>query len=145
MPNTGTITKKQRAVIEDLFTGRFSEEDVLERHGVRRRVYYKWHTMANFAAEYKRRLKLAKRESEMIITSFAPVAAGKLIQLTQSKNAETARKACLDVINFRRKARKNNGGKKVSEAEKLPELSPELASRLLAALAKDGKQKPIQK
>jgi hypothetical protein len=62
------------------------------------------------------------------------VAAAKLVQLTESENQETSRKACLDVINYlRQKAEPVPDDQ--PEAEKLPDLPPELASRLLAVLA----------
>ncbi len=47
------------------------------------------------------------------------MAASKLVELTQSEKEETARKACLDVINhFRRKAKESSDGKEQPEAEK---------------------------
>jgi hypothetical protein len=70
------------------------------------------------------------------------VAAKKLVELTQSKKEEIARKASLDVINhFRRKPKSISRGKEQAK-EELPYLSPEKASRLLDALADDEKQKP---
>jgi hypothetical protein len=56
------------------------------------------------------------------------------VQLTESANQETARKACLDIINL---LRPNSEPKPAEQdpAEQLPDLPPELASRLLTALA----------
>ena len=76
-----------------------NEEEVLKKRRVRRRTYRRWHTMANFTAEYKRRLKQAKLEGERIMAKYSNVAASKLVELTQSKKEEIARKASLDVIN----------------------------------------------
>ena len=130
------LNKKQSGVLTDLFTGQLDEEEVLEKWKVMRATYSRWHKTANFAAEYKKRLKQANRKSELIIARFAPVAASKLVELTQSEKEETARKACLDVINHSRgKAKKSSDGKEPPEAEQRPKLSPEKASRLLAALA----------
>lgn len=134
MPNLKMITKKQLAVIEDLFAGEASEQQVLDKHKVGRRVYEKWQTDEFFLREFELRLQRERRQSEMIIARYATVAAAKLVQLTESQNPETARKACLDIINFLRP----NAGLKPPEqadAKQPPDLPPELASRLLAALA----------
>jgi hypothetical protein len=140
MPKVNYLTKKQLGVIEDLFAGELDEEQVLKKRRIRLSTYCRWHTMANFAGEYNRRLKQTNRKSELLIARFASIAASKLVELTQSEKEETARKACLDVINyFRQKARPDS--EEQPETEKLPDLPPELASRLLAALANDEKHK----
>jgi len=134
MPDVKQLTKKQLSVIDDLFAGELDEQQVFEKHRINKRVYDKWLTEDNFAGEFDRRVKSAHRQGELIIARFATVAAAKLVQLTESENQETSRKACLDVINYlRQKAEPNSDDQ--PEAEKLPDLPPELASRLLAALA----------
>ncbi len=136
MPNAKGITRKQLAVIEDLFAGELDEQQIFEKHRINKRVYDKWLAEENFAVEFDRRVKSAHRRGELIIARFANVAAAKLVQLTESENQETSRKACLDVINYlRQKAEPNPDPDGQPEAEKLPDLPPELASRLLAALA----------
>jgi hypothetical protein len=134
MSNTKGITRKQLAVIEDLFAGEFEEQQVFEKHKINKRVYDKWLTEENFAGEFDRRIKSAHRQGELIIARFANVAATKLVELTTSENQETSRKACLDVINYLRQ-KTEPVPEDQPEAEKLPDLSPELASRLLTALA----------
>ncbi|MGD0597691.1 MAG: hypothetical protein ABSA64_09270 [Sedimentisphaerales bacterium] len=134
MSNNNKITKKQRDVIDDLFAGELEEQQVFEKHRINKRLYDKWLTEENFAGEFDRRIKSAHRHGELIIARFANVAAAKLVQLTESENQETSRKACLDVINYlRQKAEPVPDDQ--PEAEKLPDLPPELASRLLAVLA----------
>jgi hypothetical protein len=138
MPKVKQLSQKQLEVIEDLFEEGLDEEAVLKKRRVRRRTYRRWHTMANFTAEYKRRLKQAKLECERIMAKYSNVAASKLVELTQSKKEEIARRASLDVIHyFRRKTKtkSRSASKTEPEAEKLPDLPPETASRLLAALA----------
>jgi hypothetical protein len=130
------LWSRQLGVLNDLFTGQIEEEEVLKKWRVARQTYVRWHTMANFTAEYKRRLKQAKLEGERILARYSSTAASKLVELTQSEKEEIARKASLDVIHyFRRKPKGRSAGKKEPEAEKLPDLPPEKASRLLAALA----------
>ncbi|MGD0572845.1 MAG: hypothetical protein ABSB11_07460 [Sedimentisphaerales bacterium] len=134
MSNAKGITRRQLAVIEDLFAGELDEQQIIEKHRINKRVYDKWLAEENFADEFDRRVKSAHQRGELIIARFANVAAVKLVQLTESENQETSRKACLDVINYlRQKAEPSPDGQ--PEAEKLPDLPPELASRLLAALA----------
>jgi hypothetical protein len=100
--NVKMITKKQRAVIEDLFAGEANEQQVLDRHKVSQKVYEKWQTDEFFLREFDLRLKRQRRLSEMIIARYATFAAAKLVQLTESANQETARKACLDIITLLR-------------------------------------------
>jgi hypothetical protein len=121
-------------VIEDLFAGQIDEQQVLAKHKVDRRLYDKWLADENFVGEFERRLKSAYRQSEMIIARYAAFAAAKLVQLTESENQETARKACLDIINYLRPNPEPRPDEQ-PEAEQTPDLPPELASRLLAALA----------
>ena len=136
MPDVKPLTKKQLAVIEDLFAGELDEQQIFEKHRINKRVYDKWLAEDNFADEFDRRVKSAHRRGELIIARFANVAAAKLVELTESENQETSRKACLDVINYlRQKAEPSPDPDGQPEAEKLPDLPPELASRLLAALA----------
>ncbi len=131
------LTARQRAVIEDLFAGELDEQKILEKHKISRRLYDKWLTDVNFTQEFDRRLKLASRQSQLIIARYAAIAAAKLVQLTESQNSETARKACLDVINY---LRPSAPGEPIDESPATsdePDLPPELASRLLAALAEN--------
>jgi hypothetical protein len=134
MSNTKGITRKQLAVIDDLFAGELEEQQVFEKHRINKRVYDKWLTEENFAGEFDRRIKSAHRQGELIIARFANVAAVKLVALTESANPETARKACLDVINYLRQNNQPSPAEQ-TENEQPPDLPPELASRLLAALA----------
>ncbi|MGB7581600.1 MAG: hypothetical protein WBL85_04020 [Sedimentisphaerales bacterium] len=139
MSNTKRITRKQLAVIEDLFAGELDEQQIFEKHRINKRIYDKWLADENFAGEFDRRVKSAHRRGELIIARFANVAAVKLVELTSSENQETSRKACLDVINYLRQKAEPSPDEQ-PEVEKLPDLPPELASRLLSALASTDKQ-----
>jgi hypothetical protein len=138
MPEVKYLTTTQRRVIDDLFAGQLSEDDVLKKWHVTRRTYCRWHEQEIFAAEFNRRLKLSHRQTELIFANWASSVAAKLVNLTDAEKEETARKACMDVINHPdRKAKNQSENKKPPEEEPLPELPPEVASRLLAALADD--------
>ncbi|MGA2171689.1 MAG: hypothetical protein ABSG82_01575 [Sedimentisphaerales bacterium] len=134
MPNDKRLTKRQRAVIDGLFAGQISEQQVLDNHNVDRRLYDKWLADETFAGEFDRRVVAARRQSELIIARYATFAAAKLVQLTESENQETARKTCLDIIGLLRPCSADSA-QRPADSESQNELPPELASRLLAALA----------
>jgi hypothetical protein len=134
------LSKKQLAVIEDLFSSNLDEGSVLEKHKVSRHVYNKWLLDKTFSAEVERRMKLAYRQSELIIAQYASVAAAKLVELTESEREETARRACLDIIGLPKlsikEAEKLKGA--VSESKKpVSKLPKKVARRLLAVLAEE--------
>jgi len=136
MLNEKGLTKKQRAVIDDLFAGELDEQQILKKHKVNRRLYDKWLADENFVGEFERRLQSAHWQSKLIIARYATLAAAKLVQLTESANHETARKACLDIINYLRTVQNQPDSTSPEDNSDAPaELPPELASRLLAALA----------
>jgi hypothetical protein len=138
MVDTRTQDKKQSAVIEDLFAGELGEQAVLDKHGVSRELYHQWLADERFIRLLEERIASAYRESELILASYAPVAASKLAELTDCEKEETARRACLDIISMARSAPAPVAGT-VSvtdpEAEHPTKLSEETASKLLAALA----------
>jgi hypothetical protein len=134
MPNAKRLTKRQTAVIDDLFAGVDNEERILKRHRVKRRLYDKWMSDENFVAEFERRIQSARRQGELILARFASVAVAKLVALMESENQETSRKACLDIINLLR-PNPESKPQEQAEPEQLQELAPELAGRLLEALA----------
>ncbi len=132
------LTKKQNSVLDDLFEGILSEVQVLKKHKISTPLYRKWHADDEmFADEFAFRVQAGKRQCELIIANYAPVAAAKLIALTEGQKEETTRKACIDVISLpleltRRKRKKTAG---TNDAAK--DISEELASKMLEILAGD--------
>ena len=132
------LSKKQLAVIDDLFSGELDERAVLEKHKISRNVYNGWLTDGLFSSEFDRRITSAHRQSAALIAKYAPLAAAKLVQLTESEKAETARRACLDIISLQALLDKRIAGKGESQkdqAQTLQQITELRASRLLAALA----------
>lgn len=133
------LNKKQLSVLDDLFQGGLSQQEILDKHRVSAAVFNKWFASRLFCAEFSARMSALNRHSELIIAKYASVAAAKLVQLTESEKAETARKACLDILSLPRagvdvpeiKDDKN------SESERPEELSADTAGKLLAVLADD--------
>jgi hypothetical protein len=138
MTESKKLTRRQAAVIEDLFAGELDEQEVLEKHHVSPRLFERWFDSERFAEKFEQRIAHAQRQSRMILAQCAATAAAKLVQLTQSENQETARKACLDIISLHSSA----GGSAptdtppaVEQTQAISSLSPETASRLLTVLA----------
>ncbi|MHC4309749.1 MAG: hypothetical protein ACYSSN_07375 [Planctomycetota bacterium] len=100
MPGAKQLTKKQLAVIEDLFAGELDEQAILDKYKLSRKLYNQWRNDDSFAEQFDKRITDAYRQSDVLIARYAPVAAAKLIQLTESDKPETARKACLDIISM---------------------------------------------
>lgn len=135
------LSKRQLAVMEDLFSGELDEQAVLDKHKVRRSVYNRWLADGFFVFEFDRRIMAAHRQSTALIARYAPLAAAKLVQLTESDKEETARKACLDIISLQALL-----DKKITQQSEDQTANPDISgqpqqlseatvSRLLAALA----------
>ena len=143
---TGKLSKRQLAVIDDLFAAKMTESQLRQKHDLSISMLRKWLASDNFAGELSCRTEAARRQSEMIIARFAPAAAAKLVALTECEKEETRRKACLDVIT----AASNNPASLNTHGSSLPagntdkpalptNLSPQLASRLLAVMTEEKK------
>jgi hypothetical protein len=135
------LSKKQLAVIDDLFSGELDEQVILDKHKVRRNVYNKWRADGLFASEFDRRIMSAHRQSAALIAKYAPLAAAKLVQLTESEKGETARKACVDIISLPALLDKRiapPSESQTDETQTLQQITEQKASRLLAALAQEG-------
>lgn len=134
------LSKKQLAVIDDLFGGELDEQAVLEKHKVNRNVYNEWLADELFTSEFDRRIMSAHRQSAALIAKYTPLAAAKLVQLTGSEKVETARKACVDIISLQALLDKRIAQPNESQSEQtnpLQQITEQTASRLLAALAQE--------
>jgi hypothetical protein len=130
--------RRQAAVLEDLFTGELEEPEVLAKHNISQGTYERWLADPHFAELFEQRIGRAHRQSRLILARYAPLAAAKLVELAHSDKVETARKACLDIIALHGAADAGEPPAGRSAPEQLVvagELTPELARRLLAALA----------
>jgi hypothetical protein len=133
MSEPRTLTRKQWAVIDDLFASDLGEEAVLEKHHVKRREYERWLADERFAEQLEQRIAHACRESRIILARNAATAAKKLVELAAGEKGETTRRACLDIIALHAGPRPAADARQAIPA--CAGLSPETAARLLAALA----------
>jgi len=141
MMKTSRLTKKQLAVIDNLIAGELEQKQILEKHQIRPATFNKWLAAPAFKAELDRRTEWLNQRSELILTSYKSVAAGRLVELTQSQNQETARKACLDILNRTRSAADGSAKTRVSPDESEKNLPADTASKLLAVLAHRARDK----
>ena len=135
-------TDKQLKVLEKLFLGNEDENSILKKYRVKRRIYEKWLQDERFCEAFNRRIEAAHRQGQLIIAKYCSVAAAKLVELTESKKEETARRACRDIITMPRgeiKQELASAAEKAAEDEMANRYSPETAGKLLAVLA-EGKK-----
>ncbi len=143
----GGLTKRQLAVIDELFRSELDEQAILDKYKVSRQLYNRWLTDENFADELERLIESSFRQSALLIARYAPLAAAKLVSLMDSSKEETARKACLDIISSAFRLKTQDAGLKTQDHEQptagvLPSgLSEQTASRLLSALAEESTEK----
>jgi hypothetical protein len=134
MPKAKNLTRRQRAVIEDLFTAEMDEQDVLDKHNVSGALYNRWLADERFAEHFERRIAQAHHSGRLILARYASVAAFKLVELTNCKKEEIARRACLDVISLDNPAAVPSASATEDPAA-CTDLPVAIASRILAALA----------
>jgi hypothetical protein len=126
----------QLAVLDDLFNSDLDEQGVLDKHRVRQSTYENWLANELFAERFNRYVNSVRRRSELLMAKYSCLAAAKLVELTASEKAETARKACLDIICQPKIAAEAERSEKDSNKQ-AELLSGTTASRLLAAMAEE--------
>ena len=133
------LTRRQLALIEDLFAGESEEQEVLDKHKVGRQLYCRWLADKAFSAQLDQRVAGAYRQSTFLIARHARSAAERLIGLTECQKEETARKACLDIITMNPSTGLAATGATAEDKTEDPApIPPQTASRLLAALAEEN-------
>lgn len=134
------LSQRQLTVLDDLFNSDLDEQGVLDKHKVRRSTYERWLANEVFAERFKRYVNSTRRRSELLMAKYSCLAAAKLVELTASDKAETARRACLDIISVPKiaESRDEQPEKTPKESDRrLERLSDATASRLLTALAEE--------
>ena len=138
------LSAKQLDVIEDLFEGK-QEQEILEKHKLSKKLYNKWLADESFNNQLDRRIEWENRRSEFILARKARQAVSNLVGLTESKQPETARKACLDIITIsanlltgtRLAGTPAVPGDNPTSPPGSPNFSHETAGKLLAVLAEE--------
>ena len=138
MARGNCLTKLQKDVINDLFSGKKGAQKILRDHEVSGTLFSRWLNDSIFMSEMGRRILWCQVQSELILSRNKSKAAKKLIKLSKFDSKETAskeiaRKACLDILKMPGVVDKSvvdSDKEKSSE-----EMAPELAGRVLAAMA----------
>ncbi len=138
------LTPRQREIIDDLFDADQDEiQDENEgekqdkskffvKNKLSRVIFNRWLKDSLFMSEIMDRMEWCQKECELILSRNKPKAAKKLVGLAAKATTETARKACIDIINMTGVV-----GKSVVDADMEKsgeEMAPELAGRVLAAM-----------
>jgi hypothetical protein len=130
-----SLTKEQLQIIDELFESSGDESAVLAKHNISFKDWQQQLAEEDFADELAARLESSKRHSQIILSRYAPFAAAKLVQLCESENQETSRKAVLDILNLQTgQAEISNVKSQISNTAP-PSLDPDTASKILAVLA----------
>lgn len=144
-----SITKKQKTFIDEIFENGISESEAMEKYNISIMTYRKWLASESYRAEFECRIEAARRQSEILIARHSSYAAAKLINLADSEKEETARKACLDILDqtkqltLRPQERaENDDCQDLSEQIKL---SPEIGRKMLEILANPTLNQGTQK
>jgi len=141
------LSQRQLAILDDLFNSDLDEQAVLDKHKVRRSTYDRWLADKLFAERFKQYINGLTRRSELLMAKYGCLAAAKLVELTASDKAETARKACLDIISVPKITsniiEQSDKAKKDSD-QQAQQLSDATASRLLTALAEGKREKNLK-
>ncbi len=138
MTKVEQLSKKQLAVMDDLFPGELGEQAVLDKHRVSRNRYNRWTADEVFDEEFCRRIAGAYRQSTFMIARNVPLTAVKLVQRTKAEKEETVRKTCLDIIFKPTLVNKNPPQPQTTDCPPTHQLSGQTTSRLLAFLAEGG-------
>jgi hypothetical protein len=140
------LSKKQlAAVIGELVAGKLDEQAIADKHQVSRRTFYRWLSDEAFIAELDRRIEWLNRRGELMLARKRSEAVSNLAKLTKNETAETARKACLDIINFSPQQQPNKDQSpqltQPSDQHQTLTLAPQTATKLLATLAEEEAEK----
>lgn len=132
------LSKRQLALVEDLFAGELEEQKVLDKYKVSRKLYNRWLAEPAFAELLEQCIKAVHLRSAILVARKAPEAADALFGLIRSDKGETARKACLDIIQMNAPAHSADTPDDPSgNANIHSPISDETAGKILAALAEE--------
>ncbi len=128
------VNKKQRDFLDEILNNRTTVELASEKLQISGDCLCRWFASPTFIEELASRIELITKRADMLISQNRLTAAEKLVCLTGCDKEETARKACLDILELT--ARQKQDPNKTSTAK----ISPELAAKLLNVIAKETKK-----
>jgi len=132
------LTKKQLAVIDEIFNGELTEQQILNKYEISRTIFNNWLSDKTFTEHFDKRVAAAYLQSSAYLARYAALAASKLVHLTESDKPDIARRACLDIISMLKGSNENPQLQKQEPKTPQQTLSSETAGRILAALAENN-------
>ncbi len=136
-----TLSVKQKKVVDELFEG-ITEDELFSKALMTRSLFLTWLSQKDFIDALQSRVAVAAVRSQMMIARQSPLAVERLVALTKNENPETARKACLDILELSAKCSGEPSGlaRPTDPQKGQPRMTTEQASRILAALAEKDVQ-----
>ncbi|MEN6384432.1 MAG: hypothetical protein ABFD79_04475 [Phycisphaerales bacterium] len=101
----------------------------------------KWGKLLNtkkIRDEIEGRIEVAKKRSQLLMVKYLPLATAKLIELCNSENNETSRKACVDILTVHKD---NKPIEIIKEPEPKLDFDNETASKVWAIIAESRSRK----
>lgn len=95
---TKKISSRQMRVLDGLFTGELTLNEVLKKCRVSQITYYDWLSDSMFMSAFDKRIDSARAVMLATLAAYSQAALLSLVNLTRSEKTETARKACLDIV-----------------------------------------------
>jgi DNA-directed RNA polymerase subunit N (RpoN/RPB10) len=92
-----SLTKMQEEFLSRIFDGE-GEENVLESLGISKSLYRRWLASEKYQQKLQQKIEDCQRQAQIMISGYKTVAAVKLIGLVNCDKEQTARQACLDVL-----------------------------------------------
>jgi len=141
---TQKLSKRQINVLNAMFSGDLTLNDILKSCRVSQITYYEWLSDSFFMAAFDKRIDSARAVLTSTLAAYSQAALLSLVNLTRSEKTETARKACLDIVKLVQNEKDEQDAK--FEIPNVPRLSvgqevlsPEQSSSILNALAEGSR------
>lgn len=108
----------QEKFLSRIFAGE-DENNVLKSFGIPQSVYRRWLKSEKYQQKLQEKIEDCQRQAQIMISSYKTVAAAKLIGLISCDKEQTARQACLDVLQMESLISKTKEDEKTDETNKL--------------------------
>lgn len=95
---TKKLSSRQINVLDGLFTGELTLNEILKKCRVSQITYYDWLSDPFFMSAFDKRIDSGRTVLTSTLSAYSQAALLALVNLTRSEKTETARKACLDIV-----------------------------------------------
>ncbi len=134
------IKKKQKEAIDELYQGDGDELAVCSKLNIKNSQWQSWLGSREFSSELEYRTAALKRQTEIMLAKYSPLAVAVLISLCKSQSDETSRKACVDILQIALNLQSRQP-EASNDNRQTPEIDQETASAVLAVLAERKRQR----